>query len=71
MCSLLLDTSTFILHEFYLNSEISIHYLCFCPFFIFLNLQQIKGGHLLMQKLFKNVHAVSEEEATWSGSNVF
>ena len=30
-------------HEFYLNSEISIHYLCFCPFYIFLILQQIKG----------------------------
>ena len=24
-----------------------------------------------MQQLFKNVHAVREEEATWSGSNVF
>ena len=46
MCTLLLDTFLFhFKYKFYLNSEILIHYLCFCALCISLNLQQIKDRY--------------------------
>ena len=55
---------------FILNSEILIHYLCFCALQIIIlcthdRLKDI--SHFLTQNLLQNVHAVREEEATWCG----
>ena len=55
---------------FLLNSEILIHYLCFCALQIIILCTHDRSkdiSHFLTQNLFQNVHAVREEEATWGG----
>ena len=60
--------SPYFIHEFHLNSEISILLCLLLCFIHFTNLQRIKGySPSLMLKRFVNVYTVRKEEATWSG----
>ena len=53
---------------FFLNSEISIHYLCIHALYIFLLSQQIKGYRPLFNaRFFRKCNTVRQEKATWSG----